>query len=448
MEISFVSPILFVAVFILVLLLATRKRSMAIEIAIVLMFIFEVIIERGFFVQFGNGFTLHYDEFVIASFSPLFLFVLLKSKLSSKYWFYFIGLTSTIAIGYFWLHYFPFDFKIIPLYAQVDSIFRGSGVMEYAQINIEHIKKPIRLLAYVPILMMVGSIYINYDTLLNKIVSLSKVVCIVLLIEYLLKNFGLLHYYDLLLQFVFNDTVSLEHTRAGYSTIQGLTSEPSHLAHGFIVPLFVFATKEHNHKLIWFLLMIILLTLTISFTNFMLAFAAIILFYMNSSYYHNNRLNSSIIFSVIVIFALSVLTYFYYDILQYNIVRLTRLISGDFIIGDDVRLWTISENLKYLMHRPFFGIGFGSTKSNGFIPSMLANIGFVGSFFWVMWHHYSLKVKSYNTLATFLMIALLFFIGNTVWLYTINITLIFIVLTSSYYKNEVLTTNKYNNLNL
>jgi len=433
------SLLLIILVIVIAPLFFTKHQKKVLLTAFALLFVFDVFVERGYFVEFGD-IVLHYDEFLIAIFAPLFLFLLMKINYDAKVWKIYFGLLFSIAIGYFLVQFIPPDFKVVPLYASTDAIFAGRSELEYVYFNVEHIKKFIRILAYAPILLMASSNLIDYNKLLKMTVTIAKVFVCLLLFEFAAKSIGFVGLYDNFLQLIFNDGRTVIHERAGFFTLFGLTREPSHLQYMFMVPLFFIAVSKDKNNYILFFLMIVFMILSMSFSSFGAAVISLILFI----YYvpiKINRLNVEyymFIMLIVLVFTIIILL-IHYGIIEYNLQRIYRFVTQDFHIGDDVRFWSIQENLTYFINRPLFGVGFGSTKAHAFIPSALANIGIVGGYLWFKLHKVALKIVRFKKVPTILMVIILLFSGSVVWLYSVNMIFILIVLTYSYKE-------KYNNM--
>ncbi|MBO1909711.1 hypothetical protein J4G37_33570, partial [Microvirga sp. 3-52] len=50
--------------------------------------------------------------------------------------------------------------------------------------------------------------------------------------------------------------------------------------------------------------------------------------------------------------------------------------------SDGVRMLTLENGLDLFQHNPLIGVGFGTTSINGFIPSLLVNVGIIGTILW------------------------------------------------------------------
>lgn len=110
-----------------------------------------------------------------------------------------------------------------------------------------------------------------------------------------------------------------------------------------------------------------------------------------------------------------------FSIIDYYVSRFYGLLGiGPSIGSEPIRLMSINYSFELFAEHPFFGIGLGSSITHGFIPNLLANMGIIGFFSWIVFSFDVFNID-YSKLRNFIVIFILFFImvftGDIGWTY-------------------------------
>lgn len=196
--------------------------------------------------------------------------------------------------------------------------------------------------------------------------------------------------YDLIAAFFGQggSTLSYLLTRGGVYALQGLTREPIYLSTGlFSASIIVFLSDfERRQKTIFIICSAIFILVSGSFSGIL--FGLMLFIIVNSG---KKKLSFRIItiLGIVIVSILFVIDNTRIPYISYIAKRLSNFLSflsKDFVLNnstsDQTRLKGIIEAIYLWLQRPLFGVGLGTFDTYAAIPSILCNIGIIGTIAW------------------------------------------------------------------
>lgn len=389
-----------------------------------------LLVNSGYFIKIGSLY-LSYDEvvtlfFVITVFlNSGFSHIDRKSLLKG------IILINVSIMGIFLLITLPKpNTMVMTIGASWDAYYAGINTMKPLAFSSDNLERVFRLILFV----IIGLSFKNTFK--------SKMNLILKALIYFTAAQVVIGYFDFFSKLLLNSSVVPNFTnlifgvvpsqhanlvfKAGLPTIQGLMKEPSHFAYSFIPGLTVLAlNKNKNLTLVTIeFLSIIILFLSGSFTGFSL----ILYWFLLHTYKFviSSKLGKFLSFLLVIVISILGIIVIQrlansLPIIDYYVNRLYGLLGIGPSIGSEVIRWmSINYSFELFAKYPFFGIGLGSSGAHGFIANLLANMGIIGFFAWIVFSFDVFNID-YNKLRNLIVIFILFFImvftGDIGWTY-------------------------------
>jgi len=392
---------------------------------------FTLLANSGYFIKIGS-LMLEYEEILTIMFLFSYFITFGSNQIDKKTFLKGIILIVVAIIGVFnlLLTVHP-NTLVVPIGSSWDAYYAGKNVMIPLSFSSANLERIFRLILFVLIGLSIKDILQSERNLVAKlliyITSIQILIGFIDLISKLIFNLPVIPTFSKLFFGVGSSQYSGFTIRAGLPIIQGFMKEPSHYANSFIPGLTYLALiKNKTQKLIIIeSLSILILLLSGSFAGF-----AIILYWFLLHSYNfimNSRLGKFPSFLVvIVIFTLvagfvQILSY-NLPIVEYYLSRFYALLGTAPSVGSEqIRLMSITYSYKLFFKYPLFGIGIGSSIAHGFMPNLLANMGIIGFFSWLIFSFDAFMIK-YNTLRNLpVLIIFMFmmnFLGDIGWTYS------------------------------
>ncbi len=183
-------------------------------------------------------------------------------------------------------------------------------------------------------------------------------------------------------------TLSYLLNRGGLYALQGLTREPIYLSTGlFTASIIIFLSDlDKKRKYFFIICSAIYILASASFSGVLFG---LMLFIIVNKGNNSAPFKIATIAGIIIVFVLFIINNTTITYINYVIQRMFNFLSflsKDFIFNnstsDQTRLKGIIEAFYFWIHRPLFGIGLGTYDTYAAIPSILCNIGIVGTVAW------------------------------------------------------------------
>lgn len=343
----------------------------------------EIFINIGYFVKIGS-YEFMYSEVLIIILGMLSAFILLKYPVKIKPLYkggilIFASLISTIL-----LVINPFDYSVIKNRAVwVYSFLNISANPEFTS---QTIAFQIRIILYVIIALATTRIIDknNINRLVNSFQKYGKVVLLIGIFEFISKNIFKSNILYSVLAFIFGEgssTLNKLLLRNNIYTIQALNREPNHFTSAlFWLGITFIYTNKYNKKNKYYLLAIMALMLISGSLASVIFSAALIAIYSIKTRKKLSVVLLSFI-GVTILVQFIDLTYYFN-----RIVSIQYLFEAggniDLSSSEHIRIGGIIENLKILQYRPLFGIGLGTIYTHAALPTILSNLGLLGTLAW------------------------------------------------------------------
>jgi len=417
---------------ILILIFGGYKYRNEYIIFIFKLLILTVYIEIGFFVKIGN-FEMAYSEFLIIVLILYSVFRLDFKKIPKKILLTSLALVTIVFLGYLKLAFNIFPNYVLPIGGSWDRYAWGMEYLTRAELDSSYLLRLIRLVLFLYIYFL----FDNYITSNIKINTNIKEITIKLAIfssfvgiadqfsKIFLNSSFILDNANIFFGIGLNQ-LTWATERGSLPVLQGLMLEPGHYASSFIPAILIlFLTDTFSNKMrFWCYL---LFTYSIFFSGSLAGFAIII--FMTILYVSTNENKTIKIFigSTLILLATLIFSQQNPELLEYYMVRINALVYGiDNGTSESIRSLSIKNALNLFKDQFFLGVGFGSSDFHGFLPSMLANFGFLGT---LCWGIFMLKGATPSKLQNLKWLVALtpfmFFIGNVGTIYSIDMILIF-----------------------
>jgi len=391
---------------------------------------FALLVNSGYFIKIGS-LMLEYEEVLIILFLLSFFINFGSNQIDKKIFLKGIILIVVTIIGVFTLLLTAHpNTMVVPIGASWDAYYAGKNVMIPLSFSSANLERVFRIILFVLIGLSIKDILQSGQNLVAKslfyITSIQILIGIIDLISKLIFNLPVIPTFSKLFFGVGPSQYTGLSMRAGLPIIQGFMKEPSHYANSFIPALTYLALlKNKNQKLIIIeFLSILILLLSGSFTGF-----GIILYWFLFRSYNfimNSRLGKFPSFLVVIVIFLLVVGFvqilsYNFTIIDYYLNRFYGLLGTAPSVGSEaIRLMSITYSYKLFFKYPLFGIGIGSSIAHGFMPNLLANMGIIGFFSWLIFSFDAFLIK--NNIVGNLSILIIFifmmnFLGDIGWAY-------------------------------
>lgn len=306
------------------------------------------------------------------------------------------------------------------VYATGDDF--ANGRLTIPEFSFSNIKELINLILY----FLICSLVVNAEQnkIKDKVFSWSKILIIIIFIEFITKNiFNSTIFIDIV-HFFFGEAkyqIDFLFERAGYNALQGFTREPNHLARGlFILLVGLVLTKD---KSIYFYVTMgaFLLFASGSFAGFSFVFflCAIIVV---------EKFNYKIFFTIPVLILLLYIISRNVDF-HYYLDRAENL-------KYDLRIISIVKSFDVFISSPFFGVGFGNSMSFGTLSTLLSNLGLIGSLLWYFSSAHGYELNRKRNMIMAIIIFSFLFTGGKGTVYSFSTIFIFLTLSVSFSRKQ------------
>ena len=452
-------------VYIFYILITENKRESLIKI-FTLYCIFSTFVTTGYFIKLGN---------VVITFSQILsvvIFLFYSLNFSKDFKRMIIERDKRILIILIFFIVIIFNITKLFLFSKSVMVMPNSiadvkvSEVVQAEFTMDTIQKSISLFMF--IIVTTFTSYIIDEELWNKIkkryISFGRFMIIYCLFEFLYNNIVSNNNLIKFVTFIFGDTGS-QYTRlvkrGGIFCIQGFNKEPSHVAIAFLIlQVIILLSKDlaSVKKTLHSVLIVSIMIFSGAFTGALCAVISVIIYIVTLKKIQmiNCIVGIGILFLILLGIGISVKN----SLLQYYLMRVGNFLGilkyaypamnkNDALLkvqniqyyfsnggnsgSEYIRLSSILYNLDLFYQNILLGVGLGATNAQGMIPSILANIGIIGSFLWSKVIFYGKSIKGItNKLILIIIIGSLFFIGDIGWLF--NISIIMLVYSIRYYE--------------
>ncbi|MHC1759623.1 MAG: O-antigen ligase family protein [Negativicutes bacterium] len=179
-----------------------------------------------------------------------------------------------------------------------------------------------------------------------------------------------------------NSEVAMGVERGGKFMLSGLMTEPSALVGALIIPATLLFTAVFSGQKIFqgkkdgILLFLVFWALVASMSAMVVAVVGIIV--ISFPFYNRKPVRLILLLTVIGLF-LSILSFYYPEMVDYYIARFIFLAGSEDIGSGIIRMDAIIDCLEIWAENPLFGAGLNTSKSFAFWPTVISNIGLVGT---------------------------------------------------------------------
>ncbi len=391
-----------------------------------------LLVNSGYFIKIGS-LMLEYGEVLTIIFLFSYFILFGANQINKKTFLKGIILIVVAIIGVFNLLLMVHPNTLVaPIGSSWDAYYAGKDVMIPLSFSSANLERVFRLILFVLIGLSIKNILQSEQKLVAKlliyITSIQILIGFIDLISKLIFHLPVIPTFSKL----FFGEESSQYTgfamRVGLPIVQGFMKEPSHYVNSFIPGLTYLALiKNKTQKLIIIeFLSILILLLSGSFAGF----AIILYWFLLHSYKFimNSRLGKFPSFLVVIVIFTLVAGFVQIlslnlPIIEYYLSRFYSLLGTAPSVGSEqTRLMSITYSYKLFFKYPLFGIGIGSSIAHGFMPNLLANMGIIGFFSWLIFSFDAFMIK-YNNLRNLpVLIIFMFmmnFLGDIGWTYNI-----------------------------
>lgn len=397
------------------------------------MIVFSVYLNIGYFLKLGS-LEIAYSEVLVLGFVLFGLFFVKRIQIPITSMLIVISFLLAIVCGY-WVLVSELNHPLVlPIGGSWDRVQFGLDALIDANFGGAHIKRIIRIFIFIAAYYLVDKQIVGNakrSLEVKKFIVTSGVIIAWLgIVEQFFKIVFSSSFVTQLASTIFGvggSQLTWLAERGSYPVLQGLMLEPGHYAASFIPAIFIlfrdpmFTEKERFWK---FLLFAYVIFFTGSFAGFA------IIFFLIALYLFSNRKKIIIkLFAgtgVAIIFSL-VLSKLSPGLLNYYLLRLSLLLQNQSsTTSDNIRVLSIKNAIGLFENSPLLGVGFGSTTVHGFMPSMLANVGIIGTILWfaLMFRGFT-RTEPINILWMLASIPLFFFVGGLGTMYALDMIVIF-----------------------
>lgn len=389
-----------------------------------------LLVNSGYFIKIGTLY-LSYEEVLTLFFLTTWFLNSGSSHIDKKTLLKGIILINVSIIGIFLMITIPKpNTMVMPISGSWDAYYAGNYQMKPLAFSSDNFERVIRLILFVMIGLSVKNILRpNINLILKALIYFTAaqvVIGYLDLFSKLLLNSPVIQNFTSLIFGVGSSQIQSLVFRAGLPAIQGLMKEPSHFAYSFIPGLTILVlSKNKNFPLI----IIEFLAISILFLSGSFAGFSIILYWFLLHAYKfimSSKLGKILSFLlIIVIFILGIVVIQIlansFSIIDYYVGRLYGLLGiGPSIGSEGSRLMSINYSFELLAKYPLFGVGLGSSIAFGFIANLLANVGIIGFFAWIVFSFGAFNIdyiKLRNLIVIFILFFIMVFTGDIGWTY-------------------------------
>lgn len=377
-------PFGFIVVFAMIFIIIQKRNFEKIYVEFLAMTIcIETFINQGYFIRIQN-IELEYSELLIAVLSVLSVTHLFRAKSKNTTVTSGILLISVILFSNILLIISPYKEPIVSYGMGWNSFFSGSMVLP--SFTFQTVKMTLRVVLFIVIAVSCDSILDEKN--INRIIKLFMQFGIFVIgfasIEFITKNIIKSNALQNIYRSFFgtaSSTVELMLERSGTFSLQGFMREPAHFALSlFFLGLVLILSSKQRKSIVMYLIAICL------FLFASRSFSAILYIVMLLGIYsviYRKKLVYALTLVICVPLATTTGYFAYYIERLSNVFNFTRNFTANRNLSEHVRFTSIVENFKIFLHRPFWGIGVGTTYAHGFLPTFLASVGLIGFSFWL-----------------------------------------------------------------
>lgn len=343
----------------------------------------EIFINIGYFMKIGS-YELMYSEVLMIILGILSVIILFNYPVKIKPLYKGSILISTSLISTLLLVINPFDYNIIK--NRAIWVYSFLNISAYPEFTSQTVAFQIRIILYVIIALATTKIINknNINRLVEFIQKYGKVVLLITIFEFISKNIFKSNILYNILSIIFGEgssTLNKLIIRNNLYTIQALNREPNHFTSAlFWLGITFIYTNNSDKKNKYYLFVTIILMLISGSLASMVFSAALIAIYAIKS---RKKL-------LVILFCFIVVTILiqFVDISYY----INRIIAIQYLFeagqninlssSEHIRIGGIIENFKILLYRPLFGIGLGTLYTHAALPTILSNLGLIGTITW------------------------------------------------------------------
>lgn len=348
----------------------------------------EVFVNSGYFMLIGSNEVIYSDVLIgILTILTLFLARIRTIHLVDA------AVFLSVIMSSLWLLLFPYRSNNDVILFQ--SVIKQNDINSLIVFNPSTILRIIRFFLF--IICGAGMVNIGRKVKIDRvpvqyILSFSYALFGFLVFEIISKTFfGSMISYRFIQVFFGEGISTLDFllARGGFSTIQGFTREPSHLALGLFASsmLIYLSNQATKRKKAHLFLSATFCLISASFAGLLFSMILLLLLIKVSK-------PTSTILALTGVGLLLVLIFMNnpkIQYLEYISSRFTNLFSTfsgskglNFSTSDQTRVMGIVQAFFFSTTRPLFGIGLGTFDTHAAIPSLLCNIGFIGVITWLL----------------------------------------------------------------
>lgn len=399
-----------------------------------LVIVFSVYLNIGYFLRIG-GVDFSYEE-VLLVFFILCSLLLVRMKLSKTSILSIIAFGIVLFAGYLLLINNPAPPMVLPIGGSWDKVAFGIEDLTEATWSSSHIKRIVRIVLFI-VAYCIFDQYVLKDkermtSIKRFIVKMAVFTAWIGVVE---QFFKMILHSDVVTQTassifgVTGSQLTWVAIRGDYAVLQGLMLEPGHYAQSFL-PAILILLRDRMFTEAQRLRISLLFAYVIFFCGSFAGFAILcvmLLLYVSSE---KKKMALKIyLISFVAVVSVVVIGQMNSSLFSYYLMRVSSLFGGvdlGFSTSDGVRMLSLQSATELFKSYPFLGVGFGTTDVKGFIPSMLANFGIIGTVLWfvIMMRGFT-SGKIVNLKWLIVLLPLFFFIGGVKDIYGIDMILIF-----------------------
>ncbi|WP_210469643.1 hypothetical protein [Sporosarcina sp. 6E9] len=362
-----------------------RKKDYLLFVIKILV-VFSVYINMGYFLKVGS-FELAYSE-VLLVLAILISFIKIRLEFRIPTIMYLLIFAIVIFTGFLALVNGSAP-MVIPMGSSWDDYFYGRIGMTEATLNISHVIRVFRIILFIAVYYIIDKYVIRDVARSNEIkrfiVKIAAVFAFMGIFEQITKLFNSNIFIDIAGQIfgVGNSQLTWLVERGSSPVLQGLTLEPGHYAQSFIPAILILFTDKlftERQRFMYFVLFGYVIFFCGSFAGIGIFLVMSIMYLFSKGKYIVIKVGTLIFFGLIGLLVFGQRNPLMF---QYYTLRIQAAIKGEDIgSSDGVRMLTLENGLDLFQHNPLIGVGFGTTSINGFIPSLLVNVGIIGTILW------------------------------------------------------------------
>lgn len=401
----------------------------------------ETFISVGFFLRIGS-YEVTYSEFLLFILGILSITMIITTRTNQKV--LLLGYILILAIIVSNTHFVfnPIN-KLVTTYG-----IAWSEPKIYPKFNLQSILMSLRIILFVFIAttsLTVVRKNINY--IRSNFIKFGTFTLLIIAFEFISKNiFNSMIYIDFV-NFFFGEgdnTVSVFLERGDSYSLQGLTKEPAHLSSVlfYFGLILVLSKVENKYFNLLFFTTIIAILIGKSLSGVLTTLCLLGVFFIVK-----RRKFLFIYIGILIIPLILILPdmSYYFDRSINSLNFLLNKQQVDFTQSEVGRLNSIIETYKILLERPLFGVGVGANYAYGFLPTMMSNIGFLGTFSWLIFIFYGVANLNLNIKSVIVIILLLITwipTGGLSTMYSMSLLLVLFVIRSDYSTFRIKTVHK------